>query len=166
VADKEKGLAGELEAARDELARLKQEKDTLTGELASRSAAVTELEQAVASRESEIVTLNEAIAESGNKLAEINNTLAQAVASYKDLAVAANPGVLAEMITGDTIETVNGSLENARALVDKVKQGMEAEASRTRVPAGAPQRTPPDLSVLSPREKIQYAIGGFSSSAR
>ena len=166
MADKEKGLAGELEAARDELARLKQEKDTLTGELASRSAVVTELEQAVASRESEIVTLNEAIAESGNKLAEINNTLAQAVVSYKDLAVAANPGVLAEMITGDTIETVNGSLENARALVDKVKGEMEAEASRTRVPAGAPQRMPPDLSVLSPREKIQYAIGGFSSSSR
>ena len=164
MADKEKGLAGELEAARDELAKLKQEKDTFTGELESRSAAVTELEQVVASRESEIVTLNEAIAESGSKLAEINNTLAQAVASYKDLAVVANPGVLAEMITGDTIETVNESLENARALVDKVKGEMEAEVSRTRVPAGAPQRMPPDLSALSPREKIQYAIGGFSSS--
>ncbi len=166
MADKEKGLAGALEAARDELARLKQEKDTLVGELASRSAAVTELEQAVASRDSEMVTLNEAIAGSGSKLAEINNTLAQAVVSYKDLAAAANPGVLAEMITGDTIETVNESLENARALVDKVKGEMEAEVSRTKVPAGAPQRMPPDLSALSPREKIQYAIGGFSSSSR
>jgi len=40
---------------------------------------------------------------------------------------------------------------------------MEEEVSKARIPAGAPQRVPPDLSALSPREKIQYAIGGSSS---
>jgi ABC-type iron transport system FetAB permease component len=74
--------------------------------------------------------------------------------------VAANPGVLAEMITGESIEAINKSLENAKALIERVRQEIEAEASRTRIPSGAPQRTPLDLSVLSPREKIQYAIGG------
>jgi len=160
VADKEQELMDELEATRDELEGLKQEKEALARELESKDATIAGLEQALVSKDSEIVTLKEAIVESDQKMTEINNILAQTVASYKALVVETNPGVLAELITGDTIETVNESLENARALVDRVKQGMEAEASRAKVPAGAPQRTPFDLSVLSPREKIQYAIGG------
>ncbi len=160
MADEEKELTDELEATRDELARLKQEKEELIRELESKNAAIAELEQAVASKDSEVTILKQAIAESEQKLTEINDTLAQAVASYKTLVVEANPEIPAELINGDTIEDINESLENARALIDKVKQGIEAEASRTKVPAGAPQRVPLDLSVLSPREKIQYAIGG------
>jgi len=160
VADEEKELTDELDATRDELARLKQEKEELIRELESKNATIAELEQAVASKDSEITILKQAIAESEQKLTEINDTLTQAVASYKSLVMETHPEIPAELITGDTIEAINESLENARALIDKVKQGIEAEASRTKVPAGAPQRTPLDLSVLSPREKIQYAIGG------
>ncbi|MDI6815268.1 MAG: hypothetical protein QMC90_04230 [Dehalococcoidales bacterium] len=115
-------------------------------ELKSRDTRITELEQAVAN-------LNEA-------LTNVKDSLAQAVSSYRALVVQANPGIIAELITGDSIEAINQSLENAQNLVSRVKQGLEAEAFKTRVPAGAPQRTPPDLSTLSPREKIQYAIGG------
>ena len=61
---------------------------------------------------------------------------------------------------GMVTEAINRSIENANTLVGRVRQGLEEEASRVRIPAGAPQRTPPDLSALSPREKIQYAIGG------
>ncbi len=160
MADKEQELIDELETARDKLERLKQEKEALNRELESRNATITELEQAVASKDSEIVILKQAIANSDQKLAEINNTLAQAVASYKALVVETNPEVPDELITGDTIDAINESLENARALIDRVKQGIEAEVSKTKIPVGAPQRTPLDLSVLSPREKIQYAIGG------
>ncbi len=160
MADEEKGLTEELEATREELERLRQEKEELVRELESKNAAIAELEQALASKDSEITLLKQTIAESEQKLVEINDTLAQAIASYKTLVVEANPEMPAELITGDTIEAINESLENARALIDRVKQGIEAEASRTKVPAGAPQRVPLDLSVLSPREKIQYAIGG------
>ena len=160
MADEEQELMDALEATRGELARLKGEKEALTGELESRDATIAELEQAMASKDGEITTLKQVITESDQKLAEIGNTLAEAIASYKSLVVAANPGVLAELITGDTIEAINESLESARAIIDRVKKEMEEEASRTKVPAGAPQRTPFDLSVLSPREKIQYAIGG------
>ena len=160
MADKEQELMDELATARDELERLKQEKEALTRELESRNATITELEQGVASKDSEIVILKQAVAESDRKLAELNNTLAQAVASYKGLVTETNPEVPDELITGDTIDAINESLENARALIDRVKQGIEAEVSKTKIPVGAPQRTPLDLSVLSPREKIQYAIGG------
>ena len=160
MADEEKELTDELEATRDELARLRQEKEELVRELESKNAAIAELEQTVASKDSEVTLLKQAITESEQKLTEINDTLAQAIASYKSLVVETNPEIPADLITGDTIEAINESLENARALIDKVRQGIEAEASRTKVPAGAPQRAPLDLSVLSPREKIQYAIGG------
>ena len=160
MADEEKEPMDEPEAAREEVARLKQENESLTRELESKGAVIAELEQALAGKDSEMALLKQAIADSEQKLAEINDTLAQAVASYKSLAIETNPEIPAELIAGDTVEAINESLENARALIDRVKQGIEAEALRAKVPAGAPQRTPLDLSVLSPREKIQYAIGG------
>ena len=74
--------------------------------------------------------------------------------------VSANPTVPAELITGDTIDAVDQSLESAKSLVSTVRATIEAEIAAGKVPAGAPPRTPPDLSSLSPREKIQYAVGG------
>jgi chromosome segregation ATPase len=163
VTEKEQGNTDELETTGDEMEELKREKEALTRELKSRDAAVIRLEQALAGKDSEIVALKQASDEAERKLVELGQALSQAVASYKALVVQANPGVLAELITGDTVEEVNESLKNAQTLVERVRQEMETEASKTRIPAGAPQRAPLDLSALSPREKIQYAIGGFSS---
>lgn len=160
MAEKKKALTAELETLCGELARLKPEKEALGRELESKNATIAQLEQALASRDSEITTLKQTMVESEQKLADINRTLAQAIASYKSLVVAANPEIPPELIIGETIEAVNESLASARTLIDKVKQGIEAETLKLRVPAGAPQRALPDLSVLSPREKIQYAIGG------
>ena len=160
MADEEKEPTDELEVLREELEGLKQEKEALNGRLEAREAAIGELQAALAARDAEIAGLKRNLAESEQKMAEINDLLAQAVASYRELMVAAHPEIPPEFITGDSVESVDESLQNARTLVDKVKQGIEAETSRTRVPAGAPQRAPLDLSVLSPREKIQYAIGG------
>ncbi len=163
VTEKERENAEEVEAAGDGLDELKQQNEALTRELASRDAMITRLEQALAGKDSEIAALKQALSESERKLADLGEALAQSVAAYKELVVQANPGVLADLITGDTVEQVNESLKNAQALVDRVRQEMEAEASKIRIPAGAPQRAPLDLSALSPREKIQYAIGGRSS---
>ena len=156
-------LADELEVDGGELAVLKREKEALTRELKSRDARIIGLEQAVAGKDGEIAVSKQAVAEAEAKLGEFSNVLTQAVASYKSLVIESNPGILAEMITGDTVDHVNESLENARVLVDKVRQEMEVEASKTKIPAGAPQRASLDLSALSSREKIQYAIGGSSS---
>jgi len=160
VADKEKELTDELEALQRELESLKQEKEALACELEARAATIGELQGALATRDAEIAALKQTIAESEGKLSEINEQLSQAVASYREMVAAAHPEIPPELIAGDSVESVDESLRSAQALVDKVKQGIEAETSKTRVPTGAPPRTPLDLSVLSPREKIQYAIGG------
>ena len=129
-------------------------------ELRLTNARIGELEQALANRDGDIATLKQSLDESDEKLAEVNDSLAQTAASYKALVITSNPVVPPELITGDTIDAINESVETAKALIGKVREGLEEEISATRVPAGAPQRTPPDLSALSPREKIQYAIGG------
>jgi uncharacterized protein (DUF3084 family) len=162
VTEKERERGGEAEVNGNE-PDLKQENEALARELKSRDATILKLEQTLAAKDSEIVALKEALNEAERKLADLGKVLSQAVAAYKEKVVQANPGVLAELITGDTVEEVDESLKNAQAIVERVRQEMEAQASKTRIPAGAPQRAPLDLSALSPREKIQYGLGGSSS---
>ncbi len=161
--DKDKEKNGEVEAAADESGNLQEENEALARELRARDGRIIQLEQALAARDGEIEELKRELAEAGQALDELGKALPQAVAAYKEIVVAANPGVLPELITGESIEAVNESLQNARNLMERVKQEMENEAAKTRVPAGAPPRMPPDLSALSPREKIQYALGGAGS---
>jgi len=159
VTDEEvKALQDELESIKEELEKLEQEKATLTSELPSRDSRVSELEQAVASKDSDIITLKQTMAELEEKLGSVNKSLNQTVLSYKALAIRSNPGVLEELITGDTIKAIDESLEKAKTLIGRVREELETEMAAVKVPAGAPQRTPLDLSALSPREKIQYAI--------
>ena len=163
VTEKEQSNIPEAEDDGDEADILRRENESLTREIESRGATITGLEQALAARDKEIADLNQALEETKRALEELGKALPQAVAAYKEMVVEANPGVLAELITGGTIEEVNESLKNARALMEKVRQEIESEAAKTRVPAGAPQRTQPDLSGLSAREKIRYAMGGSLS---
>lgn len=163
MADEEKEMTDELEALQQERENLKREKELLNSELKDRETTIKELQETLTVRDAEISELKQTIGESEQKLAQINDLLSRAVASYRELAAALHPEIPPELITGDSVEAVDESIKSAQALVEKVKQGIEAETAKTRVPAGAPQRTPPDLSVLSPREKIEYAIGGSSS---
>ncbi len=149
--------SGQSEDRISELEGLLAQKDE---ELTKVNARITELEQTVANLDNEVASLKQAVAESEEKLTGINQSLTEAVASYKALVAQFNPEVLEELITGDTIEAINESLEEAKTLISRVRQGLEAEITAGKVPAGAPVRTPPDLSALSPREKINYAIGG------
>jgi SMC interacting uncharacterized protein involved in chromosome segregation len=139
------------------------EKEILIREIESGKAVIAELKQVLAAKDVEIAALNQSLEEARRALDELGKSLSQAITAYRELVVQANPGVLAEMITGGSIEEVNASLESARTLMEKVKRGIEAETARTRIPAGAPQRAPLDMSALSAREKIQYALGGAQS---
>jgi len=147
----------ELESSRvAELEGLIAEKDE---GLASKDSRISELEQAIADRDNQIAALKQSLAELDQRLTELDNSLSQAVSSYRALVVKSSPGVPEELIAGDSIEAIDRSVEDAQTLIDKVRKELEAEIAGARVPAGAPQRTPLDLSALSPREKIQYAIG-------
>ena len=121
---------------------------------------MVELEQLIANKENEIDTIRKSEEELKERLSAVSETLTEAVSSYRNRIIQMNPGVTEELISGNTIEEVDKSLEKALNLIGKVKKSMEKEISQSRVPAGTPGRRSPDLSSLSPREKIQYAIGG------
>jgi len=117
-------------------------------------------DEKLAEADARLAELEAAVADSEARLITISDSLTEAVASYRALVVESHPEVLEELVAGDSIETINESLEKAQDLVGRVKQGLETEITLARIPAGAPERTSPDLSALSPREKIQYALGG------
>jgi len=127
-------------------------------ELARAGTRIAELEGAVADRDAEISSLRQQTAGLETLLEEARGSLAETVSRYRDAVVRMNPEVPGELVTGDSIESVDSSLEQARSLVGKVREGLEKEVSRARVPAGAPERRTPDLFTLSPREKIRYGI--------
>jgi len=129
-------------------------------ELEQVKSRVIELEALLAQKEEALTKAEARISELEQVVAELDRRLAQAVSSYKALVVRLNPGVPEELIVGDTIEDINASVERAKAIIGKVRQGLEAEMASVWVPTGAPARAVADLSALSPREKIQYGIGG------
>jgi uncharacterized coiled-coil protein SlyX len=144
----------------------KDNQDQTPAEERESAAKVAELEQLVAQKESElalkdsrIAELEQAVASRDSQLAELESRLSQAVEAYRALVIKANPAVPAELISGESVEEIDKSLANARVLVDRVRQELESEIAAAKIPAGAPPRTSPDFSALSPKEKIQYAIG-------
>ena len=160
--EEEQGKAGGGETTVSELDGMKLENELLKSELKTKDAAIAGLEQTLAGKDGEIAALKQSLDKAIQDSVQIAKALAQAVAAYKELVAQANPGLVAEMIKGETIEEINESLKSARTLVERVKQEVGAENARVRVPAGAPQRTQLDLSALSPREKIKYAMGGVT----
>jgi chromosome segregation ATPase len=127
-------------------------------ELVKANTRIAELEQALTSKDGEISSIKQSREELEERFVNVSNSLAEAVAGYRNMLVQANPDVIEELITGETIEAINESLDKAKALVSRVRQGLETEISLARIPAGAPERIAPDFSALSPREKIQQAI--------
>ena len=142
-----------------ELERLVAEKDETISQAQTRT---TELERLVTDLEVEVTDLKQSNFESEQKLAEVSSALSQAITSYRSRLIESNTEVPVELIAGDTIEAVDESLKNAQSLISKVREGLEAETKLVRIPAGAPTRAAIDFSALSPREKIQHGIGGFS----
>ena len=129
-------------------------------ELIAARSRVAELEQAVTEKDEEIDRLKRTGEEFEERCRELDESFTKAVNGYKTLVIKSNPDIIDDLIDGDTIESINESLEKAKNLVSRVRQGMKAEISKVKVPAGAPERSSPDLSSLSPAEKIRYAIGG------
>jgi hypothetical protein len=148
------------EAAVNELDALRLENDSLKSELTAKHNLAVELEQKLAEKDNEITALKQSQEQGLQDSASIRRQLDEEVAAYKEMVQQANPGLIAGMVKGVTIDEISDSVKSARALVEKVKQEVAAENAKVRVPAGAPQRTPLDLSGLTSREKIKFAMDG------
>lgn len=116
----------------------------LEGELAEQAQTIRFYEEEVAQRE--------------KRIAELKGHLEQAVARYRGQLLAQTPEVPEELVKGETVAEVDASLTAAQKLVERVRRQLEAKLSAERVPPGAPARSRPDLSALSPKDKIAYAL--------
>ena len=102
--------------------------------------------------------LEESVASKDNELTALKGALANAVDKYRTAVLATAPGIPDELLKGETVEDIDASLEQARRIVLRVKQQLDSDVATRSVPAGAPPRTPPDMSALSPTEKIAHAL--------
>lgn len=115
-------------------------------------------EESPPSESPEIKRLNLLIAEKDAEIRGIKQQVELAVGRYRSVLLAGSPELPEELVHGSTIEELDRSVESAKKIVEKVVSRIEARAPEARVPSGAPARRPADVSGLSAREKILYAI--------
>ena len=154
---------------------LQKGKDELEAEKAKSQEAVVlheGLTDRLASLEADLAVLHEKDTQAESQTQELilalqkgKDELESAVGAYKDVVLKANPLIPTDMIQGLTIDEVNASLEKATALVGHIKEGLEKEGNvlqqkdnADKIPPGAPQRTGPDLSSMTTKEKINYGL--------
>jgi hypothetical protein len=92
------------------------------------------------------------------RLEQMEESLKKATGGYRSMLVKENPEILPELISGESIEGLDHSLEVAKELTRKVQLQLEARKAAERVPAGAPARTPIDIESMSADEKIAYGL--------
>ena len=123
---------------------------------------VTSLEADLAIRAGELETLQAERRATGDELDGAKAAYAYAVEDYKQVVLQANSLFTPDIIGGDTIEDVKASVEKANALVGKVREGLEAQASALSqlsvVPAGAPARAGQSTEGLNTKEKINLGL--------
>jgi chromosome segregation ATPase len=150
----------ETDGQKLESENLKLENQDLKRELESRQNRIAGLEKSLAEKDRELSAAQGSVIEGMQAVKESVAAFKKAVTAYRELAGQANPGLVAEMIKGETITDIDASVKQARELVDKVRREIEAGNARVRVPAGAPPRVMPDSGALTAREKIKLAVEG------
>jgi len=142
----------ELEAEKERAAGLVEQ---ATMELQGK---VTILETEVVTKTQDIEALKGQLAEASTNFEGAKAAYAYAVEDFKKLASASNPLIPPEVIFGTTVEEVKVSLNRANKLVANVQESLAKQAVASAVPAGAPQRTGPDVSAMSTKEKINLGL--------
>ncbi len=148
-----------------------QTQETLKAQLEEEQKAKTTLEEATAEKDAKLAELEAALSEakqgseaSTAELASTKEARDQAISKYLGMAKASNPQVPGDMISGETIEEIDASVEKGKGLVSAVKKTLESEAAAAKVPAGAPTRGE-STEVMTNKDMIAAGIkqkGGTS----
>ena len=162
----------EIAALQDELTEAQTEVDRLQTIAADREARAAHLEETLAQLREEQSQLSVSLREAQVQLAARDEELAAlrqeveglqaslkaAAGKYRDALLASQPEVPPDLVGGETVEEVDQQLEAALRMVAQLRGHLESQAQALRVPTGAPARRAPDLSALSPAEKIVHGL--------
>ena len=77
---------------------------------------------------------------------------------YRALLLTSTPEAPESMVGGETVDEVDHSFAEAKALVQRVRRDVEEKLAKERLPAGSPTRGPASFSSLSSIEKIRAAL--------
>ena len=172
--DEVSALQEQLSEAREEIERLQTTAADGEARALHFDGLNAELRQQLAAAQAEAVSHQEKIGALDEQLSTARTDLAAAqadndglhahlqaaVGKYRQVLLAAAPEVAEEMVDGGSIEDVDAAMERARQMVLQVRERLESQAQAGRVPVGSPPRAAPDLSALSPIEKIRLGLSG------
>jgi hypothetical protein len=142
----------QLAEARAEVERLQREAANAVAEAAFLRDDVRMSNEAVSAANAEATGLREELDAAARR--------AQAAAErYRDLVVRTEPALPSDLIAGADADAIDASVTAARAVLQRVREGMARHYDVPPVPAGAPARSSPDLSALTPEQKIRHGLG-------
>ena len=118
------------------------------------------LEGRIAELEQQLEQVEAQRREGEEKLSATQKSLAEAVSSYRALLLASTPEAPESMVVGETVDEVDRSFAEAKALVQRVRREVEEKLAKERLPAGSPTRGPANFSSLSSIDKIRTALSG------
>jgi len=154
--------AEDLAAIKAQLEAETQAKAELEASIAGKDTRIGELESELSEAKSESEAKQADLEAKVSELAQFSDVMVTAVDKYREALITAHPEVPQDLIQGDSIEALFASVEKGQGVVSQVKANLEAETVATRVPAGAPVSTGPNLEGLSAREKIAAGVKGAS----
>jgi chromosome segregation ATPase len=152
VTEDKEDVAKRIEGLERQLAEKALALDTANNRIAGMETEGNKQREEIAALKSQHVAVS-------GDIETIKGALSEAVKGYRELIIAANPVVPAELVGGETVAALAASLEKAKGLVGRVRQAVAAESAKSRIPAGAPVRMTADTNTLSAREKIARGIG-------
>ena len=84
-----------------------------------------------------------------------------AVERYRAAALAAEPTLPPELVSGESVEELEASLDAARRAVAQIRERLAAEdvESARGFPVGSPARRGPGTADMTASEKIAYGLG-------
>jgi hypothetical protein len=128
-----------------------------TPEALAELAAVTESEADSAS------AVEAALEATRRELEEQRGLALAAVARYRDAALAAEPDLPPDLVTGATIEEVDASLAAARRTAAQIRERLAEESQSAQsfargFPTGAPARLGPSTEGMTAAEKIARGL--------
>ncbi len=150
----------------EQLAEARAQIDALQSSAADAEARAATLREKVSQMESELAEARSAsdavrteLAEARAELERANSQLRTAILRYREARLAAAPEVPAEMVPeAASLEEIDSHLASAGRMAERLREQLRAEQHHPRVPLGSPSRRPPDLSSLSPAEKIREGL--------
>lgn len=120
--------------------------------------ALVERERRIVALEAELAEGRKALAQAQREQEALQAELSLALGKYRASLLAGAPEVPEELVQGESVADVDASFRQAKGLVERVRQQVEATLNRERVPAGAPLRRAADTSALPPAEKIALGL--------